>query len=115
MTGPPDERSRRLVIAPARPGAGERGGELAFELRQLADGRVALPVFSTVAELVRMLGRYQPWVCVPLGTAEEAISRAGAVGLVVLDPGVDSRAWRWSPAGLERLRPPTAGRGEKPW
>jgi SseB protein N-terminal domain len=110
MTGPPDERSRRLVIAPARPGAGERGGKLAFELRQLADGRVALPVFSTVAELVRVLGRYQPWVCVPLGTAEEAISRAG-ISLMVLDPDVDSRARRWTPAGLERLRPPTAGRG----
>lgn len=110
MTGPPEERSRRLVIAPARPGAGERGGELAFELRQLADGRVALPVFSTVAELVRVLGRYQPWVCVPLGTAEVAITRAG-VSLMVLDPDVDSRAWRWSPAGLKRLGPPTAGRG----
>jgi SseB protein N-terminal domain len=110
MTGPPDERSRRLVIAPARPGADGRNGELAFELRQLADGRVALPVFSTVAELVRVLGRYQPWVCVPLGTVEEAISRAG-VSLMVLDPGVDSRAWRWSPASLERLRPPAAGRG----
>jgi hypothetical protein len=83
---------------------------LAFELRRLADGRVALPVFSTVAELVRVLGRYQPWVCVPLGTAEEAISRAGA-SLMVLDPGVDSRAWRWSPASLERLSLPTAGRG----
>jgi SseB protein N-terminal domain len=114
MTGPPEERSRRLVIAPARPGADERGEELAFELRQLADGRVALPVFSTVAELVRVLGRYQPWVCVPLGTVEEAISRAG-VSLMVLDPGVDSRAWRWSPASLERLSLPTAGRGEEPW
>jgi hypothetical protein len=109
MTGPPEERSRRLVIAPARPGADGRK-ELAFELRRLADGRVALPVFSTVAELVRVLGRYQPWVCVPLGTAEEAISRAGA-SLMVLDPGVDSRAWRWSPASLERLSLPTAGRG----
>jgi hypothetical protein len=110
MTGPPDERSRRLVIAPARPGAGGRGGELAFELRQLADGSVALPVFSTVAELVRVLGRYQPWVCVPLGTVEEAISQAG-VSLMVLDPDVDSRAWRWSAASLERLSPPTAERG----
>jgi hypothetical protein len=114
MTGPPEERSRRLVIAPARPDAGERGEGLAFEMRQLADGRVALPVFSTVAELVRVLGRYQPWVCVPLGTVEEAVSRAGA-GLIVLDPGVDSRAWRWSPANLERLSLPTAGRGEEPW
>ena len=109
ITGPSGERSRRLVIAPARSGADERGGELAFELRRLADGRVALPVFSTVAELVRVLGRYQPWVCVPLGTVEEAVSRAA--GHVVLDPGVDSRAWRWSPASLEKLDPPTAGRG----
>ena len=108
ITGPSGERSRRLVIAPARSGADERGGELAFELQRLADGRVALPVFSTVAELVRVLGRYQPWVCVPLGHGGRgnrpgrwpcgAGSRCGlsCVAVVLSQPGEVRPAYGWT-------------------
>jgi len=48
-----------------------------------------LPVFSSVAALVRALGRCQPWVCVPLRAAREAADRAGLIQVVV-DPGASS-------------------------
>jgi hypothetical protein len=109
----PDERWSGLVIAPARPRSGSGAG-LAFEMRMLAGGGLGLPVFSSVAGLVGVLGRYQPWVCVPLAVAEEAVRQAGA-GRVVLDPGADSSAWRWSEAGLEGLGVAAAGQGGTPW
>ena len=62
MTGP------ELVIVPAHPRAGD-ACRVEFEVRAQGDGRAVLPVFSSVAALVRALGRCQPWVCVPLRAA----------------------------------------------
>jgi hypothetical protein len=84
---------------------------LAFELQRLADGRVALPVFSTVAELVHVLGRYQPWVCVPLGTVEEAISRA--TGHVMLDPRCGLSCVALEPSEPGEARPAYGGTGRR--
>jgi hypothetical protein len=58
-----------------------------------------LPVFSSVAVLVRELGCCQPWVCVPWRLAEEAASRAGLAS-IVLDPVVGMSAERWTVADL---------------
>jgi SseB protein N-terminal domain len=88
-----------LVIVPARPGAGD-AYPVQFEVRVHADGRAVLPVFSTVAALVRALGRYQPWVCVPLHTARESAARAG-LAQMVLDPEVTSSSLRWTAFSLE--------------
>jgi hypothetical protein len=97
MAGP------ELVIVPAHP----RGGDacrVEFEVRgQPGDGAV-LPVFSSVAALVRTLGHYQPWVCVPLRVALEAAARAGPAK-VVLDPGVSSSGRRWTTASLRAAGP----------
>lgn len=65
-----------------------------FELRQLTGGTPALPVFFTVAGLVRELGPCQPWVRVPLRAAREAAARSGVCS-VLLDPVLEPGAWRW--------------------
>jgi hypothetical protein len=95
VTGVPDEQEQRLVVVPAHPpGPRDPGDSVRFELRQLTDETPALPAFSTVAGLVRELGPYQPWVRVPLRAAREAAAQAG-VRSVVLDPALETGAWRW--------------------
>ncbi len=88
-----------LVIVPARPGAGD-ACPVRFEVRVQPDGCAVLPVFSSVAVLVRALGRYQPWVCVPLRTARESAARAG-LAQVILDPEVTPSSQRWTAHSLE--------------
>lgn len=92
MAGP------ELIIVPAHPRVGDVC-QVEFEVRGQSDGRAVLPVFSSVAALVRTLGRCQPWVCVPLRVAREAADRAGRTQ-VVLDPGVSSSSKRWTTASL---------------
>jgi hypothetical protein len=91
--------SPELVFVPARPQASGASKELAYEVRTLADGSVALPVYSTVASLVAALGHYQPWACVPLRTIAAAMAQAG-VHRMVLDAAVDASAWRWQETSL---------------
>ena len=92
MNGP------ELVIVPAHPLAGD-ACQVEFEVRGQDDGHTVLPVFSSGAALVRVLGRYQPWVGVPLRAALAAADRAGRAQ-VVLDPGVSSSSQRWTTASL---------------
>jgi hypothetical protein len=57
VTGVPNEQGQRLVVVPAHPpGQGDPGDSVRFELRQMTGETPALPVFSTVAGLVRELG-----------------------------------------------------------
>ena len=101
MNGP------ELVIVPAHPRAGD-ACQVEFEVRGQGDGHPVLPVLSSVAALVRALGRCQPWVCVPLRAAREAANRAGRAQ-VVLDPGMSSSGERWTTASLR-----TFGREQSP-
>jgi len=96
-----------LVVVPAHPRAGDMC-QVEFEVRGQGDGRAVLPVFSSVAALVRVLGRCQPWVCVPLRAAREAADRAGLIQ-VVLDPGVSSSGQRWTAASLRAFGGERAG------
>jgi len=93
MTGP------ELVIVPAHPRQAGDACRVEFEVRAPGDGRAVLPVFSSVAALVRALGRCQPWVCVPLRVACEAANRAGRAQ-VILDPGMSPSGQRWTVASL---------------
>ena len=103
MAGVPDRQRQFLVVVPARPpGPRDAGDTVRFELRRLAGGTPALPVFSTVAGLVRELGPGQPWVRVPLRAAREAAARSG-VGSVLLDPVLETGAWRWDRDQVARL------------
>ncbi len=83
---------------------------MACEARTLADGTVALPVFSTVERLVAALGHYQPWACVPLRTVQAAMARDG-VPQVVLDPAVHPSAWRWQEDSLRAFADSLGGPG----
>lgn len=98
--------SAELVIVPAHPRIGD-ACRVEFEVRGPA-GESVLPVFSNVDALVRVLGRYQPWVCVPLAVAREAAVQAGLTA-VVLDPEVGSSGPRWVTSALR-----AAGGGEEP-
>lgn len=91
-----------LVFVPARPQVSRGSREVAYETRTLADGTVALPVYSTVTKLVAALGHYQPWMCLPLPTVQADMGKAG-VQQVVLDAAVDASAWRWQENGLRIL------------
>ena len=96
-----------LVFVPARPQVSGDSRNVAYETRTLADGTVALPVYSTVTKLVAALGHYQPWMCLPLQTVRADMAKAG-VHQVVLDAPVDTSAWRWQESGLRTL---AAGQG----
>jgi hypothetical protein len=98
-----------LVFVPARPQVSGDSRNVAYETRTLADGTVALPVYSTVTKLVAALGHYQPWMCLPLRTVQAELSSAG-VHRVVLDAEVDTTAWRWQEGGLGRLASGPGGR-----
>ncbi len=54
MTGP------ELVIVPAHPRRAGEACRVGFEVRAQGDDRAMLPVFSSVAALVRAPGRCQP-------------------------------------------------------
>jgi hypothetical protein len=81
-----------VVIAPAHP-MGRDGFEL--EARPTADGGSVLPVFSSIELLVERLGRFQPWVALPIARVRELAGAAG-VGRVVLDPRMASDLREWS-------------------
>jgi len=101
MTGPGQQGLPELVVAPARPGTGAGGTDIVFEMREQPDGRLVLPVFSSVRRLVEQLGRHQPWACVPLRDVLAKTQRSAAV-LVVLDPVIEPGAWRWPSRHTDR-------------
>jgi hypothetical protein len=105
----PDQQPE-LVFVPARPQLSGGNKDVAYETRTLADGTVALPVYSTVTKLVAALGQYQPWMCLPLRTVEADLGRAG-VHKVVVDAQVDTSAWRWQAGGLRILADGQNGQG----
>ena len=51
---------------------------------------------------MRGLGRYQPWVCVPLREAQDAAAQAG-VTQMVLDPIISASSPQWSASGLQEF------------
>jgi hypothetical protein len=106
--GNPDEQE--LVIVPAHPAADT--GMVEFEICQLPDGNVVLPVFSTVAGLVDEFGPYQPWASIPISAAQQAAAEAG-VTRVALDPVLRTGAWRWHQSDTAAsLGHDTAGGGQ---
>ena len=86
---------------PAQRGDGV-GGTIEFEVRELADGRRVLPVFSSVERMAEALGPAQPWVLLPLRAARAVMAIAG-VDAVVLDPEIADDAWRWDASSFRRL------------
>ena len=85
-----------VVFVPARPvrDLGER--EPAIELRRLADTdeRVGI-AFSSIADLVRTLGPFQPWVSLPM-YAYVTWLRMQGVYRIQVDPAYAGDARQWS-------------------
>lgn len=92
-----------IVFAPARPDV--RPGhhaDVVFEVRRLSDGGRALPVFTTIRQLVSALGPQQPWVELPLRNIQRIMGGAG-VDRIVIDPDAEPGAWRWQASDIEAL------------
>lgn len=92
-----------IVFAPAHPGVREGRKDVVFEVRELADGRRVLPVFTTAERLTTVLGPQQPWAAVPLRAARALMGAAG-VAEVMIDPRLAPGAWRWQADDLVALR-----------
>lgn len=90
-----------LVVAPAHPSPSDRAA-VVFEVRRRPDGSRALPVFSSVRQLVAALGPAQPWAALPMARVLALMGTAG-VGQVVLDPPAEQGTWRWQPEDLQDL------------
>lgn len=58
-------------------------GQLLLDVRQLEDGRTALPVFSSTESLVRCCGPSQPWVAMPSEKLEGLDDLVGYDGLLL--------------------------------
>jgi hypothetical protein len=93
---------KAVVFVPAHASVSEGAKKPAFEVRQCADGTQELPVFSSLERLVQALGRYQPWVALPLQELQRAASGAG-VDRLALDPAGSPGMWRWSREDLDEL------------
>jgi SseB protein N-terminal domain len=95
--GPP-----ALLYVPAHPVGGDPQASFALEPRTMSDGAAAVIAFTSVAELVRQLGRYQPWAAF---RPEDLQRLAHAIGLerVYVDPKVYPFEMRWAPAHLDQL------------
>jgi hypothetical protein len=91
-----------FVVAPAHPASSHGDTSIVFEVRESPRGNV-VPVFSDVRRLVAALGPAQPWVVLPLIKIRE-LAASGGVHEVVLDPEVESGAWRWSYEDLVTLQ-----------
>jgi SseB protein N-terminal domain len=92
-----------IVLAPARPDVRPgHDADVVFEVRRASDGRLALPVFTTVERLVTALGPEQPWVALPLPNIQHIVGAAG-VPRIVVDPGAERGAWRWQVSDIEEL------------
>jgi len=76
---PPAESALpEIVFVPAHPQVRDGRKDVVFEVRQLADGRRVLPVFTTTEHLIAALGPRQPWAALPLRAELRRIRPGGA-------------------------------------
>lgn len=77
-----------VLLAPVR--GRDRSGRFWIERRTLPDGRIALPVYTSVAALVRCCGPDQRWI--GLNTAGMAtVRRDPGYDVVLVDPDLPDR------------------------
>lgn len=96
---------RVLLFAPSVPGAAEDGGP-ALALKPLEDGRLAMPLYTSLESLVAGCGEVQPWVALEESTVEQVFLDSGAdVAMVDAALGEDAR-WgeETEPLGLTEYR-----------
>ena len=87
------------VFVPAHPVL-QDGEQLAqYELREVSEGSPALPAFTSIEHLTAQLGRFQPWLKVPL----RQLLNVDGVDRVAIDPTIDPHAWRWTAEELQKF------------
>ena len=91
-----------FVFVPAHAGVYQGRKEPAFEARERSDGSRELPVFFSLERLVQALGRYQPWVALPLAEVRDKMASAG-IDRLTMDPAGSPGMWRWGLEDLEAL------------
>ncbi len=91
-----------LLYVPAHPVGGDPEPSFALEPRTMNDGLPAVIAFTSVPELVRQLGHYQPWAAF---RPDDLRRLAVATGFerVYVDPKVYPFELRWAPAHLDQL------------
>lgn len=62
------------VYVPGTP----NGANIDFELRHTEDGRLALPVYSTLADFERCCGPRSPWIAIRADGVDECAALCGA-------------------------------------
>ncbi len=87
-----------LCACASGPGEGQTV-QSSFEVRELSDGTRALPVFTSLEQLVAVLGPAQPWALLPLRAVRALMGVAG-VPYVLVDPNLGAEVWRWTEEGL---------------
>lgn len=90
------------VVVPGHPITTGDGREVRFELRESDSGERAGIAFTSVAELIAQLGRFQPWM-VMRSTGLRNLLAAAGVKLIVLDPEIDPTSSRWSQEAIDAL------------
>lgn len=87
---PPDETAV-VVYAPSEQVDGALKPDTRVQLRYLEDGQLALPLFSSLDELVADCGEGQPWVAIAAERVEEFRQIVGA-DVAVLDPSIPTES-----------------------
>ena len=83
------------------PVAGRPGAAAHLELRRLPDGRLALPAYTSLEQLVSGCGPHQPWGAVDDDGLRE-VRRATGCDVVLLDAKLPPDQWRReSPADVD--------------
>lgn len=85
----PPEGTTVVVYVPSERIEGGVGPDTKLQLRYLEDGLLALPVFSSLDQLIADCGEGQPWVAIPAERVEEFRHIVGA-DLTVLDPAISA-------------------------
>ncbi|KSZ58134.1 hypothetical protein Z045_13075 [Rhodococcus pyridinivorans KG-16] len=62
----------------------DSSGQVRLEMRTLPDGRLALPAYTSLEELVRCCGTQQPWMGVD-NTGLQEVHRTTGYDVVLLD------------------------------
>ena len=93
--------SSRLYI-PLKPAGGD-ASERTVELRELADGRVGLPAYTTLRSFIHSCGDGQPWGLVD-DHGLETIVASTPIDVVLLDAELPARDKSFRQADVDRAR-----------
>ncbi|CAM2954466.1 SAV_915 family protein [Prescottella defluvii] len=83
-------RRRNVLYVPV---TGRPGAAAHLELRRLPDGRLALPAYTSLQQLVSCCGPHQPWGAVDDDGLRE-VGRATGYDVVLLDAKLPPEHWK---------------------